>query len=80
MGQRTVSTTAGTKNYGQAQFEIRGSTAFTVNGVNSNNQPAKNWVAYAKLVFDAAHKRSYDTPNDPTTTGTDESSNTALKK
>ena len=75
MGAKSVETKPGDKDFRRAQFEIRGTVSH-----GGHVQPAVHWVSYAEHIFDAAARRSADTPDDPTTPKVSEASKTGLKK
>jgi hypothetical protein len=75
MGARKVSVEPGDKSFKLAEFEVRGTSRF-----GSNDKKAKEWVDWAKKIFESAEKRSADTPDDPATPGVDESAKTKLKE
>lgn len=69
IGGKKVNEIPNKKDYKQALFEKR----------VGYNEPAINWVKYAKNKFDQAMSRTSDTPDDPSTPSTNEASKTSIK-
>jgi hypothetical protein len=86
MGAKSVQDKPGDKDFERAQFEVRGTVAHggavSPGGtvvVLGNDQPAANWLSFARGIFESAKTRAADTPDDPTTPKV-ESSKTGLKE